>query len=487
MLVEPSPSVRHEFREGNTATQASRWLRALGARFPQEFAEFACCFERVDGSDPSVWIAIGRLASIVADVREGAVAVRLESGSRLLSRQASFIDDTELPYHKLFSALASALRTERALLPSINPAWDASEARHLQWFGGWKYLPAGRSVSKAACFNLPRLAIHMDAAGVRIYNWAGLPEHDVAQILRDPGPAAPHAVPARQALIADRLVPDWTRYYDAARTLINALARHECEKIVLSRKRVLEFSRPLDALDLYARITSQGGHAYQYLMSLEEDETWVGISPELLLRRSGSGIETRPLAGSRRRGSSAAQDQRERDSLLASEKDGREHDIAAGHMFRRLQSICDNTLKITRGRHIAKLSYIQHLATEMTGRLDSLYDAMDALSCIYPPATILGIPEHSAEALIRSCEPFDRGFFTGGMGVLSSNGDCEIALCIRSAVVKGRELHLYGGSGYVEGSSPEDEWRETETKMQPFVDLAQSLLANDVVEAGAAR
>jgi anthranilate synthase component 1 len=146
-------------------------------------------------------------------------------------------------------------------------------------------------------------------------------------------------------------------------------------------------------------------------------------------------------------------------------------------MFRRLQRVCaDDTLKVVGGRNVAQLTYIQHLATEMTGRLEPPFDAIDALACIYPPATILGKPEVQAEQILRVCEPFQRSFFTGGVGMMSSNGDCEIALCIRSASVKGQELHLYAGSGYVEGSIPSDEWRETEAKMQPFIDAVQGIV-----------
>ena len=273
----------------------------------------------------------------------------------------------------------------------------------------------------------------------------------------------------------NRLHPSHEDYCLAAQTVLDALARKECEKIVLSRKRILAFSRPLDPIDLLSRLMHHKGHAFQYLMTLGDGNTWVGLSPELLLRRNGAWIETRPLAGSRRRGHSVADDASERQSLLTSDKDRREHDIAASHMFRRLQSVCEgDTLKVVGVRQIAQLTYIQHLATEMTGRLDPLYDAIDALACIYPPATILGKPEARAEQIVRLCEPFQRSFFTGGVGVLSSNGDCEIALCIRTAAVNGHELHLFAGSGYVEGSVANDEWRETETKMQPFIDVAAS-------------
>jgi isochorismate synthase EntC len=149
-------------------------------------------------------------------------------------------------------------------------------------------------------------------------------------------------------------------------------------------------------------------------------------------------------------------------------------------MFNRLQEACeDNSLSVKRGRGITELGYIQHLATEMLGRLDPARDAVDALARIYPPATILGIPERAAASVLSACEPFERSFFTGGIGVLSANGDSDVALCIRSAAVRGAELHLYAGSGYVDGSLPEDEWSETETKMQPLVEAAASLVQGE--------
>lgn len=465
---------------GKTRRHAWQWLQALSEVFPVEASEFTCCFERVEGTTPSAWIAIGRLATIACDVRDGAVVAKVEAGSRLLSKNVAFLEKPELAYAKVFSALASSLRAKRALLPSIHPALADADARRLQWFGGWKYLPSSGDVTNAARFHLPKLAIRVDANGLGIFNWGGLDADRVDDALR-----GAYLAPSRRggralAVLDDRLVPGPVEYLGAGASVLAAIARGDCEKVVLSRKRVIEFSRRIDPLDIYTRVTKNGGHSFQYLMSLEEGETWVGISPELLLRRNGSGIETRPLAGSRRRGGSSAQDARERESLLTSEKDGREHDLAAGHMFKRLQTICeDDSLQMTRARNIAELSYIQHLATEMRGRLDPAYDAVDALARIYPPATILGIPEVAAENEIRACEPFERSFFTGGIGVLSSNGDCDIALCIRSAMVKGHELHLYAGSGYVEGSVPDDEWRETETKMKPFADVASAIATHE--------
>jgi len=460
----------------NLSRHAWRWLQRLREVMPSEFGEFTCCFQRVDGASPEAWIAVGRLAEITCDVRDGTVVGQLTAGSRLLSKQLLSIEDSELPYVKVFSALASLLRTERALLPAILPSSGIANVRNLRWFGGWKYLPRSTEVSKAACFTLPKFAIRLDANGLQGFNWGALPRDVTHRVFDNISSRDLRSSARRQNVVDDRLHPSHEDYCRAAQTVLDALSRKECEKIVLSRKRILEFSQPLDPIDVFSRIIEQKGHAFQYLMTLGDGETWVGISPELLLRRSGPWIETRPLAGSRRRGKSVADDANERQSLLTSEKDSREHEIAASHMFRRLQSVCEgDTLKVVGDRNIAQLTYIQHLATEMTGRLDPAYDAVDALTCIYPPATILGKPEARAEQILRSCEPFQRSFFTGGLGVMSSNGDCEIALCIRSASVNGHELHLYAGSGYVEGSVPNDEWRETETKMQPFLDVAVSL------------
>ncbi|MEO8258366.1 MAG: chorismate-binding protein [Acidobacteriota bacterium] len=488
--LEAQGDLRRPHGGDNLSRQAWRWLHRLREVTPAEFAEFTCCFERLDGPAPAgavdtacrsrwpseAWIAVGRLAEITCDVRDGAVVAQLTVGSRLVSKQLLALDDTELPYVKVFSALASLLRTERALLPAFLPSVAAAAPRSLRWFGGWKYLPGSTQVSKAACFTLPRFAIRLDANGLHAFNWGAVPRAVTQRVFDNLNPRDRRGAARRQTVLDDRLHPSYADYCAAAQTVLAALSRKDCEKVVLSRKRILSFSQPLDPIDLFARLIEQKGHAFQYLMTLEEGETWVGISPELLLRRSGAWIETRPLAGSRRRGRSTADDANERHSLLTSDKDGREHDIAASHMFNRLQSVCErDTLTIVGDRQVAQLTYIQHLATEMTGRLDPACDAVDALACIYPPATILGKPEAPAEQIVRSCEPFQRSFFTGGVGMMSSSGDCEIALCIRSAAVSGHELHLYAGSGYVEGSVPSDEWRETETKMQPFVDVVASL------------
>src|SRR6185436_21058711 len=114
--AERASALQRTHSVDNLSRQAWRWLQRLRDVMPSESGEFACCFERVDGASPEAWIAVGRLAEITCDVRDGTVVGQLTAGSRLLSKQLLSIEDSELPYVKVFSALASLLRTERALL-----------------------------------------------------------------------------------------------------------------------------------------------------------------------------------------------------------------------------------------------------------------------------------------------------------------------------------------------------------------------------------
>jgi anthranilate synthase component 1 len=358
--------------------------------------------------------------------------------------------------------------------------WEGHPTRlhDLRWFGGWQYLIPGCDTFHAARFTVPKLAVRIAQNTVDVFHWGRVENVKIQGIIKAIQEARRSTRPPRTApnfVKSSRLVPELPEYLSRGGVVLSTIATGDCGKIVLSRKRIMRFAMPLDPLKVYSQIIANTGHVFQYLFCWPDLGSWVGISPELLLEQKSDMIAAKPLAGSRKRGNSELHDEVERRQLVSSDKENREHDLAAGLMHRQLRAICEPaSLIITNAKQVMRLSYIQHLATEIKGSLQKPFDAFDALSCIYPPATILGTPDRRAAQVVSGCESFERGFFTGGLGMQSWHGDCEFALCVRTSLIKGSELHIFAGSGYVRGAIPEDEWTETETKMGPFVEVAES-------------
>ncbi len=148
--------------------QAWCWLARLRDVLPAESSEFSCCFESVDSPAPSAWIAIGRSAEITCDVRDGVVVGQVVAGGQVLAKQMLFLGRQELPYVKVFSAMASLLRAERGLRSTSADVGDSDDPRDARWFGGWKYMAGGTTVAKAATFTLPKLALQIDSSGVKV-------------------------------------------------------------------------------------------------------------------------------------------------------------------------------------------------------------------------------------------------------------------------------------------------------------------------------
>jgi isochorismate synthase EntC len=190
----------------------------------------------------------------------------------------------------------------------------------------------------------------------------------------------------------------------------------------------------------------------------------VGASPELLVRRHGSTVESRPVAGT-----TVADGAEALDALAHSAKDNREHRFVVDAIADALGDVC-GALDIAPVPEVMVFGPVAHLATPVRGRLhDPRPSALDLARLLSPTPAVGGTPRAAALSTIAALEDFDRGRYAGPVGWVDARGDGEWAIALRGAELDGTRARLVAGAGIVEGSEPDAEWAETQAKLEPML------------------
>ncbi|MQC48461.1 MAG: isochorismate synthase, partial [Chloroflexi bacterium] len=190
-------------------------------------------------------------------------------------------------------------------------------------------------------------------------------------------------------------------------------------------------------------------------------------SPELLVRLSDGQVEALGLAGSLRRGETPEEDERLGEQLMSSAKDRIEHETVVRAIRERLAPATDD-LQAPNAPRLRRLRNIQHLSTEIRGRVKPGVDVLDLAQRLHPTPAVCGWPTAVARAVITEHEDFDRGWYAGPVGWVDSAGDGEFAVALRSAVVAGDRAWLFAGNGIMGDSQPEVELAEVRLKYRPL-------------------
>ncbi len=233
-------------------------------------------------------------------------------------------------------------------------------------------------------------------------------------------------------------------------------------QVVLSQRLSIPFrARPLD---LYRALRSVNPSPYMYYLDLEGFHV-VGSSPEILVRLEDGMVTVRPIAGTRKRGASEAEDLALEEDLLADPKELAEHlmliDLGRNDVGRIAET---GSVKLTDKMVIERYSHVMHIVSNVEGRLKPGMSAMDVLRATFPAGTVSGAPKIRAMEIIDELEPVKRGVYSGAVGYLAWNGNMDTAIAIRTAVIKEGQLHIQAGAGIVYDSVPEKEWEETMNK-----------------------
>ncbi len=240
------------------------------------------------------------------------------------------------------------------------------------------------------------------------------------------------------------------------------IAAGDCMQVVLSQRMTAPFNG--HSLDLYRALRMLNPSPYMYYLDLGDYQI-VGSSPEILVRLEDNTVTVRPIAGTRPRGVTDAEDKAHEESLLADPKELAEHlmliDLGRNDAGRVAET---GTVKLTEKMIVERYSHVMHIVSNVSGKLKQGYSAMDVLRATFPAGTVSGAPKIRAMEIINELEPVKRGIYSGAVGYLSFNGNMDTAIAIRTAVVKDGELMIQAGAGIVYDSVPLSEWDETLNK-----------------------
>ena len=232
-------------------------------------------------------------------------------------------------------------------------------------------------------------------------------------------------------------------------------------------------------LSLYRALRSLNPSPYMIYFNFGDFQI-AASSPEILVREEavpeGRKVTIRPLAGTRPRGATPEADQRNEVELLADPKERAEHlmliDLARNDLGRIAQT---GSVKVTEAFAIERYSHVMHIVSNVEGMLQPDHSAMDVLRATFPAGTLSGAPKIRAMEVIDELEPTRRGLYGGAMGYWSFAGDMDLAIAIRTGIVKDNWLYVQAAAGVVADSVPEMEWRETEAKARAVLRAAEQV------------
>jgi anthranilate synthase component 1 len=277
---------------------------------------------------------------------------------------------------------------------------------------------------------------------------------------------------------------DGPSYQAAVRRAREYITAGDIFQVVLARR----WTQPatVDPLALYRALRMINPSPYMVLVESPE-VSLVGASPEMLVRKSGRRLETRPIAGTRPRGADSDGDRALAEDLLADPKERAEHvmlvDLGRNDLGRVAAA---GTVRVAEFMEVERYSHVMHLVSSVEGQLAEGKDALDALLATFPAGTLSGAPKIRAMEIIDELEPEKRGPYGGAVGYFSYTGDVDTCITIRTLVCQpgeeGMRVSVSAGAGIVADSDPQREQEETENKAAGL--LAAVALAEQIAAAG---
>lgn len=276
----------------------------------------------------------------------------------------------------------------------------------------------------------------------------------------------PAAVSSPTASVA---VSNWERseFENAVRAIKELISAGECYQVVISQC----FSRRTAAapVSIYRAMRSLNPSPYMFLLQIG-DRSVIGASPEMLVRCRNNELQYRPIAGTRPRGKTPAEDARLGEEMRADEKEIAEHRMLVDLGRNDLGKVSRfGSVKVDGLMNVEKYSHVQHLVSYLSSELGDGSDRFDALAACFPAGTVSGAPKVRAIEIIRSLEPTPRGIYAGAVGYLDYSGNMDTCIAIRTLVLEKGIAKIQAGAGIVADSIPEAEYQETVNKAEALL------------------
>ena len=260
-------------------------------------------------------------------------------------------------------------------------------------------------------------------------------------------------------------------YQQAVEKIKDYIVAGDVMQVVLAQRMSVPFSG--EPLNLYRALRFLNPSPYMVYFDLGDHHV-VSASPEILARVEDSKITVRPLAGTRKRGNSEAEDLALEEDLLADAKEIAEHlmliDLSRNDSGRVSKT---GSVTVTKQMFVERYSHVMHIASIVESEMLEDKTALDVLQATLPVGTLSGAPKVRAMEIIDELEPEKRGIYGGAMGYLGWNANMDMAIAIRTAVIKNEKLYVQAGAGIVADSQPEMEWEETQNKAKAIVRAVQ--------------
>lgn len=238
-------------------------------------------------------------------------------------------------------------------------------------------------------------------------------------------------------------------------------------QVVLSQRFTADLT--VDPFEIYRVLRTLNPSPYMFFLRLD-DTLVVGASPEVMVRKEGNTAELRPIAGTRPRGESPEKDLLFEKELLDDPKERAEHVMLVDLGRNDLGRVCEiGTVQVSELMVVERYSHVMHIVSNVQGSLETNRDAFDVLRATFPAGTLSGAPKVRAMEIIDELEPVRREIYGGAVGYFSFSGNMDMAIAIRTLVVKDGKVHLQAGAGIVADSDPASEYQETVNKAMAVV------------------
>jgi anthranilate synthase component I len=287
------------------------------------------------------------------------------------------------------------------------------------------------------------------------------------------GPVPRPARPPAAGRTAPRFEPNMTRerFEAMVARIVRYIHAGDAYQVVPSQRWTATV--PVEAFSIYRGLRAVNPSPYMYFLDFGDFEI-AGASPEPLITVSGRQVSTRPIAGTRPRGSSAEEDRVLADELLADPKERAEHVMLVDLGRNDLGRVCEyGTVNVEDFMAVENYSHVMHIVSSVNGTLRRGVGALDALRSVLPAGTLSGAPKVRAMQIIDELEPVKRGGYGGAIGWVSYTGDLDTCIHIRTVVVKDGVAHVQAGGGTVADARPDYEFRESEAKSRAVLEAVQ--------------
>lgn len=267
-------------------------------------------------------------------------------------------------------------------------------------------------------------------------------------------------------------IPSVSDWQTAVAEAVDTIRRDALRKVVLSRSVVVRSDAAPNGFDLLHHLEATYPRCFGFGWQAGS-ATFVGASPELLVRSIGGAVSSNPLAGSAPRGEGEEEDRALAEGLMRSPKDRFEHRLVVDDVVDRLRPFVDD-IAVPDSPSLKRMATVQHLSTPVAGTLVHPTHVLALADALHPTPAVGGTPRQQSMAFIDKVEGFDRGWYAGGVGWVDGIGDGEFAIALRCGLLEGPQAHVFAGAGIVADSDPDAELLETRLKLRPLLELLAS-------------